>query len=126
MSETLQDIVEYLNGYLDIRAFQDTSENGLQVENGCRIEKIGVAVDACLESIVKANEKYQGTETLEGAAMSSDGFFPFRDAVDAATGAGITAIVQPGGSVNDYEAIEACNDAGASMVFAMERCFSHH
>jgi len=83
-------------------------------------------VGAVQQALVKAKEKYQGTETLEGAAMASDGFFPFRDAVDAATSQGIRAIVQPGGSVNDYEAIEACNEAGATMVFAMERCFSHH
>lgn len=104
--------------------------------NGCVVAKNGQTicvgtgeqdrVGAVQQAMAKANEKYKGTETLEGAAMSSDGFFPFRDAVDAATGAGITAIVQPGGSVNDYEAIEACNEAGATMVFAMERCFSHH
>ncbi len=48
------DIVEYLDRYLDIRAFQDASENGLQVENGGAIEKVGVAVDACLQSILMA------------------------------------------------------------------------
>jgi len=58
--------------------------------------------------------------------MASDGFFPFRDAVTAATDHGITAIVQPGGSVNDYDAIAACNESGTAMVFSMERCFSHH
>ncbi len=104
--------------------------------NGCVIAKNGQTicvgtgeqdrVGAVEQAILKAKQKYKGNETLEGAAMSSDGFFPFRDAVDAATGAGIRAIVQPGGSVNDYEAIEACNEAGATMVFAMERCFSHH
>ena len=104
--------------------------------NGCVIAKNGQTicvgtgeqdrVGAIRQAIQKAKEKYKGDETLEGAAMSSDGFFPFRDGVDAATGAGIGAIVQPGGSVNDYEAIEACNEAGATMVFAMERCFSHH
>jgi phosphoribosylaminoimidazolecarboxamide formyltransferase/IMP cyclohydrolase len=104
--------------------------------NGCVIAKNGQTicigtgeqdrVGAVRKALAKAKEKYKGVETLEGAAMSSDGFFPFRDAVDAATREGITAIVQPGGSVNDYEAIEACNESGASMVFAMERCFSHH
>jgi phosphoribosylaminoimidazolecarboxamide formyltransferase/IMP cyclohydrolase len=104
--------------------------------NGCVIAKNGQTicvgtgeqdrVGAVRQAIQKANEKYKGSETLEGAAMSSDGFFPFRDAVDAATGAGIRAIVQPGGSMNDYEAIEACNEADATMVFSMERCFSHH
>jgi len=83
-------------------------------------------VGAVQQAIWKAQQKYQGTETLQGAVMASDGFFPFRDAVDAATGAGIRAIVQPGGSVNDYDAIEACNEAGAAMVFSLERCFSHH
>ena len=83
-------------------------------------------VGAVQQALTKAGEKYKGNETLEGAAMASDGFFPFRDAVDAATSQGIKAIVQPGGSVNDYEAIEACNEAGATMVFTMERCFSHH
>lgn len=104
--------------------------------NGCVIAKNGQTicvgtgeqdrVGAVLKALAKAKEKYKGVETLQGAAMSSDGFFPFRDAVDAATGAGVRAIVQPGGSVNDHEAIQACNEVGATMVFTMERCFSHH
>ncbi len=83
-------------------------------------------VGAVQQAIHKAKTKYKGGESLDGAVMASDGFFPFRDAVDAATREGVSAIVQPGGSVNDYEAIEACNEAGAAMVFSMERCFSHH
>jgi len=104
--------------------------------NGCVIAKNGQTicvgtgeqdrVGAVQQAFVKAKEKFKGTETLDGAVMSSDGFFPFRDAVDAATSQGVSAIAQPGGSVNDYEAIEACNEAGATMVFTMERCFSHH
>lgn len=83
-------------------------------------------VGAVQQALIKAGQKYKGTETLEGAVMASDGFFPFRDAVDSATGAGIAAIVQPGGSMNDFDAITACNEAGATMVFSLERCFSHH
>lgn len=83
-------------------------------------------VGAVQQAIAKAGAKYKGTESLAGAVMASDGFFPFRDAVDSATAAGISAIAQPGGSMNDYEAIEACNEAGAAMVFTLERCFSHH
>ena len=83
-------------------------------------------VGAVLKALSKAKDKYKGIQTLEGSAMASDGFFPFRDAVDAALKEGVTAVVQPGGSVNDFEAIEACNEAGATMVFSMERCFSHH
>lgn len=83
-------------------------------------------VGAVQQAIIKAKTKYKGDETLEGSVMASDGFFPFRDAVDSATGEGVRAIVQPGGSMNDYDAIVACNDADATMVFTMERCFSHH
>ena len=83
-------------------------------------------VGAVQQAIFKAQQKYTGDETLEGAVMASDGFFPFRDAVDAATSEGIAAIVQPGGSVNDYDAITAANESNTAMVFAMERCFSHH
>jgi phosphoribosylaminoimidazolecarboxamide formyltransferase / IMP cyclohydrolase len=83
-------------------------------------------VGAVQQAVWKAQHKYKGDETLEGAVMASDGFFPFRDAVDAAVSAGVTALAQPGGSVNDYDVIEACNERGASMVFTMERCFSHH
>jgi phosphoribosylaminoimidazolecarboxamide formyltransferase / IMP cyclohydrolase len=83
-------------------------------------------VGAVEQAIHKAKVKYKGVESLDGAVMASDGFFPFRDAIDAATKNGISAIVQPGGSVNDYDAIVACNEAGAAMVFTLERCFSHH
>ena len=83
-------------------------------------------VGAVQQAVSKAQSKYKGEESLEGAVMASDGFFPFRDAVDAATDAGITALAQPGGSVNDYDAIAACNEKEATMVFTLERCFSHH
>ncbi len=83
-------------------------------------------VGAVQQAIHKAKQKYKGEESLDGAVMASDGFFPFRDAVDAATSAGISAICQPGGSVSDYEVIEACNETNTAMVFTGERCFSHH
>lgn len=83
-------------------------------------------VGAVQQAIWKAQQKYKGEETLDGAVMASDGFFPFRDAVEVATRAGVSALAQPGGSVNDYDVILACNEAGASMVFTLERCFSHH
>ena len=83
-------------------------------------------VGAVQQAIHKAQTKYKGSNSLEGAVMASDGFFPFRDAVDAATEAGITALAQPGGSVNDYDAIVACNESNAAMLFTLERCFSHH
>jgi phosphoribosylaminoimidazolecarboxamide formyltransferase/IMP cyclohydrolase len=62
---------------------------------------------------------------LRGAVMVSDAFFPFRDGVEVGLREGVTAVVQPGGSLNDYEAIEACNEFGAAMVFTGQRSFRH-
>ncbi len=62
---------------------------------------------------------------LLGAVMVSDAFFPFRDGVDVGLREGVTAVIQPGGSLNDYQAIEACNEAGATMVFTGQRSFKH-
>jgi phosphoribosylaminoimidazolecarboxamide formyltransferase/IMP cyclohydrolase len=61
----------------------------------------------------------------KGSALASDAFFPFRDNVDLAAAAGITAIVQPGGSVKDQESIEACDQHGIAMVFTGVRHFRH-
>lgn len=83
-------------------------------------------VGAVEQAIDKVKKKYKGEESLEGAVLASDGFFPFPDAVEAGLSVGIKAFVQPGGSVNDYDVIEVVNKAGASMVFTGERCFSHH
>lgn len=62
---------------------------------------------------------------LVGAAMVSDAFFPFRDGVDVGIREGITAVVQPGGSMRDWEVIEACNEANVTMVFTGQRAFKH-
>ncbi len=83
-------------------------------------------VGAVDQAIDKAGKKYKGKETLEGAVISSDGFFPFRDSIDVIAKTGIKAIAQPGGSVSDYDVIQACNEHGIAMVFTDERCFSHH
>ena len=62
---------------------------------------------------------------LPGSAMVSDAFFPFRDGVDVGLREGVTAVIQPGGSNNDYQSIEACNEAGATMVYTGQRSFKH-
>ena len=62
---------------------------------------------------------------LIGAAMVSDAFFPFRDGVDVGIRQGIRAVVQPGGSMRDWEVIEACNEAGVTMVLTGQRAFKH-
>ncbi|MCS7281132.1 MAG: IMP cyclohydrolase [Desulfobacterota bacterium] len=62
---------------------------------------------------------------LKGSVLVSDGFFPFRDGVDAAIKEGITAVIQPGGSERDFEVIEACNERNVTMVFTGQRLFKH-
>jgi phosphoribosylaminoimidazolecarboxamide formyltransferase/IMP cyclohydrolase len=66
-------------------------------------------------------------ESLEvkGSVMASDAFFPFRDGIDAAAAAGITAVIQPGGSMRDEEIIAAADEAGMAMVFTGVRHFRH-
>ena len=67
----------------------------------------------------------QAGEAAKGAVLSSDAFFPFRDTVDAAARAGITAIIQPGGSVRDEESIAAADEHGIAMIFTGMRHFKH-
>ena len=62
---------------------------------------------------------------LIGAAMVSDAFFPFRDGVDVGLKEGVTSVIHAGGSENDYQSIEACNEAGATMVYTGQRSFKH-
>ena len=64
-------------------------------------------------------------EHAKGGVLASDAFFPFDDCVKAAAAAGITAIIQPGGSVRDEDSIKACNEAGIAMVFVGQRHFKH-
>ncbi len=67
----------------------------------------------------------QSLEEIKGGVMASDAFFPFADCVEAAAKAGITAIVQPGGSIRDQESIEAANKYGIAMIFTGMRHFKH-
>ncbi|MBN1562647.1 MAG: bifunctional phosphoribosylaminoimidazolecarboxamide formyltransferase/IMP cyclohydrolase [Anaerolineae bacterium] len=76
-------------------------------------------VDATQLAITKAGDRAQG------AALASDAFFPFPDAIQLAAEAGVTAIVQPGGSIRDQEVITVVNEAGLAMVFTGIRHFRH-
>ena len=66
----------------------------------------------------------EGLAVVE-SVMASDAFFPFRDGIDAAAEVGITAVIQPGGSVRDDEVIEAANEHDMAMVFTGVRHFRH-
>ncbi|MEJ2745732.1 MAG: bifunctional phosphoribosylaminoimidazolecarboxamide formyltransferase/IMP cyclohydrolase, partial [bacterium] len=68
---------------------------------------------------------YKAKKPIAGCVAASDGFFPFRDAVDELARAGVKTIVQPGGSKRDGEVIAACDELGVAMVFTGMRCFKH-
>ncbi len=79
-------------------------------------------IDAVQVALMKARRA--GHETA-GAVLASDGLFPFGDWVEPARAAGLTAAIQPGGSVRDAESIAACDDAGIAMVVTGRRLFRH-
>jgi phosphoribosylaminoimidazolecarboxamide formyltransferase / IMP cyclohydrolase len=68
---------------------------------------------------------YKAKEEARGAVMASDAFFPFRDGIDEAAKAGVTAVIQPGGSIRDEEVIKAADEHGMAMVFTGIRIFRH-
>jgi phosphoribosylaminoimidazolecarboxamide formyltransferase/IMP cyclohydrolase len=81
-------------------------------------------IDAVRLATRKARDHAVG-KGPDGAVMASDAFFPFPDGIEAAAEAGIRAVVQPGGSVNDDAVIEACDARGISMAFTGRRAFRH-
>ena len=80
-----------------------------------------------LELAVKYANSTEGADPdrAKGSVMASDAFFPFNDCVECAAKAGITAIIQPGGSIRDQDSIDACNKHGIAMIFTGERHFKH-
>jgi phosphoribosylaminoimidazolecarboxamide formyltransferase/IMP cyclohydrolase len=81
-------------------------------------------VDAVRLAAMKADEHAEGKDA-DGAVMASDAFFPFPDGVEQAAEAGIEAVVQPGGSVNDDDVVATCDDLGIAMAFTGTRSFKH-
>jgi phosphoribosylaminoimidazolecarboxamide formyltransferase/IMP cyclohydrolase len=79
-------------------------------------------VDASEIAVMKARRE---GHDVSGAALGSDAFFPFADGIEAAAAAGVTAVIQPGGSVRDDEVIEAANRHGIAMLFTGRRHFRH-
>ena len=108
------------------RAVAAVKSNAIVLARGGATIGIGAGqmsrVDAAFLAVHKAQQ--QGHET-KGAVLGSDAYFPFRDGVDQAADAGVTAIVQPGGSVRDGEVIAAANERGIAMIFTGKRQFRH-
>ena len=86
----------------------------------------GVGQTTRVDALNPAGEKAKGFHfDLHGAVMASDAFFPFKDCVEIAHNEGITAVIQPGGSIRDAESIDYCNEHGIAMVTTGIRHFKH-
>ncbi|MDF2940856.1 MAG: phosphoribosylaminoimidazolecarboxamide formyltransferase/IMP cyclohydrolase [Gammaproteobacteria bacterium] len=84
---------------------------------------VGCGQVSRIDAVELAIKKAKGD--LSSCVLASDGFFPFRDNIDAIAKTGIKVIIQPGGSIKDEEVIAACNEHGIAMVMTNSRCFNH-
>ncbi len=97
--------------------------NAIVLATGGRVVGVGAGQMSRVDSVEIAVRKAGGRG--RGSVLASDAFFPFRDNVDAAAKAGVTAIVQPGGSMRDADSVAACDEHGLAMVFTGVRHFRH-
>jgi phosphoribosylaminoimidazolecarboxamide formyltransferase/IMP cyclohydrolase len=103
-----------------------TKSNAIVLAKNKQLVASGVGQTSRVDALKQSIEKAHHFEfDLSGAVMASDAFFPFADSVEIAHQAGITAVVQPGGSVRDQDTIDYCNSHGVSMVFTGIRHFKH-
>jgi phosphoribosylaminoimidazolecarboxamide formyltransferase/IMP cyclohydrolase len=105
------------------RCVKAIRSNAVVFVQGTKTVGIGGGQTARVDSTFIATHK--GGEKIKGSVMASDAFFPFRDAIDVAAAQGVTAIVQPGGSIRDDEVIDAANEHGIAMMFSGQRSFRH-
>jgi phosphoribosylaminoimidazolecarboxamide formyltransferase / IMP cyclohydrolase len=97
--------------------------NAITITKGRAIRGVGAGQMNRVRSVRLAVE--QAGEHAKGAALASDAFFPFPDGPETAAKAGVTAIIQPGGSVKDDETIALCDEWGIALVFTGVRHFRH-
>ncbi len=102
------------------KAYRNMGERLAYTRHGTSYRFLDPEVKAAIDAEVATDHG-----GLKGAVMVSDAFFPFRDGVDVGLQEGVTAVIQPGGSLRDHEVIQAVNEAGAAMVFTGQRSFKH-
>lgn len=105
------------------RVIPQIKSNAIVFVKDQAIVGLGAGQPNRLESVAIASRK--AGDHAHGAVMASDAFFPFADGIQEAIAAGVTAVIQPGGSLRDDEVIAAANEAGISMVFTGRRHFRH-
>ena len=105
---------------------KNSKSNAIVLAKGKQLLASGVGQTSRVDALKHAIEKAKGFGfDLNGAVMASDAFFPFPDCVEIAHEAGVTAVLQPGGSVRDAESVEYCNNHDVAMVITGFRHFKH-
>jgi len=105
------------------RAVKHVKSNAIVISRECTLRGMGAGQPNRVVSVQLAGEK--AGDGARGAVLASDAYFPFPDGIEAAARYGVTAIVQPGGSVGDGDCIAAADAAGLAMVFTGTRHFRH-
>ncbi len=108
------------------KVVKHTKSNAVVIAKDGRTLGIGSGNVSRVDSLKCAiNKAKEFGFDLKGAVVASEAFFPFRDSIDIMAKEGISAVIQPGGSIRDKEVIEACNEHGIAMVFTGLRHFKH-
>src|SRR5262249_2961337 len=105
------------------RLVKHVKSNAIVLAEGGRTIGVGAGQMSRVDSVKLSIQKAQPTP--RGSVLASDAFFPFRDGIDEAGRAGVTAIIQPGGSVRDAEVVQAADEHGIAMIFTGLRHFKH-
>ena len=105
------------------KVVKHTKSNGIAIAKDGQSLGIGPGQVNRIWAVNQAIER--SGPSVKGAVLASDAFFPFPDCVEAAAAAGITAIIQPGGSIRDQESIDECDRHGIAMLFTGMRHFKH-
>lgn len=135
-SETAVDFKTVTNKNIDKQEVEDlifankivkhSRSNAIVLAKNKQLYASGIGQTSRVDALKQAIEKVRSFEfDLNGAVMASDAFFPFADCVEIANNAGITTVIQPGGSIKDQDSIDYCNSHDMAMVFTGYRHFKH-
>jgi phosphoribosylaminoimidazolecarboxamide formyltransferase / IMP cyclohydrolase len=116
-------LAELTSLYFAWRAVKHVTSNGIVFAKGLSLVGFGSGQPSRQDAVDLAVRK--AGERAQGSVLASDGFFPFPDAIERAADAGVTAIIQPGGSTRDPELIRVANRRGLAMIFTGERHYRH-
>lgn len=117
---TLEEVTDLLFAW---HVVKHVRSNAIALAKKLALVGVGAGQMSRVDAVELAIKK--GGDRVKGSVMASDAYFPFPDGIEAAADAGITAIIQPGGSVRDQEVIKAANAAHIAMIFTYRRHFKH-